>query len=135
VPIHQRTKVFIVDDSKVVLMAARKILEAAGFEVITRSDPIGSTVQIMHERPDVVLLDVNMPLLEGHDIVRSIKRCANLRDTAVLLFSGRPESELQHLMLICGADGYIQKSTTPRQLAIDVRCWLLRRVQPQRAAV
>lgn len=130
-----RTKVFIVDDSRIVLLAARQSLEAAGFDVVTRNDPIGSTVEIMREQPDVVLLDISMPLLEGHEIVRSIKRRENLHDTPVLLFSARSEEELQRLTLMSGADGYIQKSGKPHQLAIDLRCWLLRRLQPQLAAI
>jgi CheY-like chemotaxis protein len=123
----ERPRIFIVDDSKVVLLAAREVLERAGYEVTTRQEAIGSTAEILRVQPDLVLLDVNMPLLEGDDLVRSIKRREPLRDTCVLSFSGKPDNELRQLAMLSGADGFIRKPSSATELVSEIEKWLSRR--------
>ncbi len=101
--------IMVVDDCEITLKATKRYLENAGFEVIVRSHAIGTTSQIMNKRPDCVLLDVSMPGLMGTDITK-ILRQNNLNDIKVVLYSGKEESELRHLVIECGADGYIKKS-------------------------
>ncbi len=117
-------KILIVDDNKVALRAAGSALEAAGYDVVTRSEPIGTTATIIRERPSVVLLDVNMPALEGDDIVRAIRRCPSVRDTVVLLYSSEPADRLERLVDECKADGYICKSSETSELCGFVARWV-----------
>lgn len=128
-------KILIVDDSKVVLMATRMALERAGYSVVTRCDAVGSTAEIMRERPDLVLLDVDMPLLSGVDLVQSIKRREGLRDVIVLLFSAKPASELRQLALLTGANGFLPKPKDLNEVVVAVDRWLaLRTHRPLAAA-
>lgn len=120
-------KVLVVDDNKTVLKAVTTMLQEAGFEVSTRDVAVGTTVALMREHPDVALVDVNMPLLEGPELVRSIRKRETLRGTVVLLYSAKPAAELQQLARLCGADGYIPKSATAAELVAEVRRWIDKR--------
>jgi CheY-like chemotaxis protein len=109
----QRLKVLVVDDDPVVLEIARARLEKMGHEVVTRSSAIGTTATIIGEKPDVVLLDVEMPLLSGDDIMHTIHEKQLLdggADVPVILYSGTEPSELERLVAETGAIGAIHKA-------------------------
>ena len=103
-------KILIVDDSAAVLGAARTLLEGAGHTVLVQSSPAGLPAIISRERPDLILLDVKMPMHDGDQILRAIRARGWLADCTVLLFSAKPVPELAQLVTACGADGYISKS-------------------------
>ena len=100
--------IMVVDDSEVILSATKNYLEAAGFEVITRSMSFGTTAAIIRMKPVCVLLDINMPGLTGDNITKVIRE--KKIDTKIVLFSAKKENELQELANKCGADGYIMKT-------------------------
>lgn len=114
-------RVMIVDDSALVCSSVGASLTAAGFEVITRTNPIGTGAAILRDRPAVVLLDVSMPLLDGADILESLRRAPGRRRTRILLHSDRSAHELAELCERAGADGYVQKGERPEVLATRVR--------------
>jgi CheY-like chemotaxis protein len=106
-------KVLVVDDDVVVLELARARLEKMGHEVVTRDSAIGTTAMIIREKPDVVLLDVEMPLVSGDDLMHAIreKRLVNDGDGfPVILYSGTEPSELCQLVKETGALGAIHKA-------------------------
>lgn len=105
-------KVIVIDDSELILSVVRSFLTSAGHEVVTRAMAVGTRAAVLRETPDVVLLDVNMPLLDGPEICASIRAHGGMRSTRVLLHSDRPESELRELARDCGADGYLCKTSS-----------------------
>ena len=119
----EATRVLLIDDSEVVLELAREVLERAGMEVHTRSVAYGSSWEIVRLRPDVVLVDVNMPGLSGSDIVSVTRARGDLHGTRVLLFSAQPPENLETLALDCGADGWIHKTADQEGLVDSVRRW------------
>ena len=66
-------KILIVDDDPVVLEIARIVLEGLGHRVCKRKEPLGTTAEIVREQPDVVLVDVYMPVVSGDQLIRTIK--------------------------------------------------------------
>ena len=123
---HQ-SRILIVDDNRTVLKVLSSVLERAGFEVATREEPIGTTVALMREQPDLVILDVNMPALEGDELVRSIRKRSALDHVFVVLYSALPESDLAELARACGADAHIQKNTPIDTVVRKVRRWIVTR--------
>lgn len=105
-----KAKVLIMDDSPLVLEMVRAFLERAGFETRCRTNPVGIVSEVKRERPDVVVVDVSMPLVEGHEVVAQIRNCGADPSPAVLLYSARPEAELAEIARTSGADGFAQKS-------------------------
>jgi len=114
-------KALIIDDSELAVEYAADALKAAGFEVVTRTSAIGTSAVILREKPDIVLVDCNMPGMSGPDFVASLRRHPKLRKTVVLLYSERTAEELEKAARICGADGYIPKSTEFIQIPALVR--------------
>ncbi len=115
-----KSKVMVVDDSDLILNITRDTLEEAGFHVITRNSPIGTTSAIKNEKPDCVLIDVSMPALSGGELVKLARK--NIKENLKIIFhSSKEESELIQLVDECGADGYIKKSSDQSKLVNMVR--------------
>jgi DNA-binding NtrC family response regulator len=103
-----RGHILVVDDDIVVLEVTRERLEGAGFSVVTRANALGTSAFIRKERPDYVLLDVNMPSLSGDALAKL------LADTSprprVILHSSQGRATLAALAQTCGAIGVIEKT-------------------------
>lgn len=104
-----KRKVLVVDDSDIVLHWVESALSAE-FEVIGLTSAVDTAATIYREKPDLVLLDVKMPVLRGDHIVTLARESAGDRPLPVVLFSGMPADELAEKAASCGADGFIQKS-------------------------
>ncbi len=117
-------KVLVIDDSS----AARKIvsltLEDAGYEVIAKKQAVLVTSTILREKPDIVLLDVNMPAIQGDKLVEIIRGQPAGDGTILLLYSVKPAGELGVLARRCGADGFIQKSADASLLPQQMDMWM-----------
>jgi len=103
-------RIVVIDDCKLTLAIVRDILEEAGFEVFTAESGIdANTIIYGTTRPDLILLDVEMPMLRGDRKVQLLKKSALSRDIPVILISHRPAAELADLARSCGADSYFVK--------------------------
>lgn len=116
--------VLVVDDSDVVLELVKKALEGAGYSVITRNKPSGSVAAILRDKPDVVLLDVNMPTLSGDTIAKILGRVSQNPETLVLLHSSLSIDSLRLKAMATGAHGYIQKTESPTELVRRIEYWV-----------
>lgn len=115
--------ILIVEDETELARVLRSYLEQAGFTVLTagRGDTGLSTWE--HKRPDLVILDLNLPGIDGLDVAREIRRKA---ETPILMLTARVEEADQLVGLEIGADDYIAKPFSPRIVVARVRA-LLRR--------
>ncbi|MCJ7660424.1 MAG: response regulator transcription factor [Anaerolineales bacterium] len=116
--------VLIIEDEPELVKVLQSYLEQAGFNVLTayRGDSGLSTWE--HKRPDVVILDLNLPGLDGLDVAREIRRKS---DTPIIMLTARVEEADQLIGLELGADDYITKPFSPRIVVARVRA-LLRRM-------
>ncbi len=122
--------ILIIEDEPELVKVLRSYLEQAGFDVLAayRGDSGLSTWE--HKRPDLVILDLNLPGMDGLDVARHIRR---KQDTPIIMLTARVEETDQLIGLELGADDYITKPFSPRVVVARVRA-LLRRVdtvQPQ----
>jgi CheY-like chemotaxis protein len=111
--VSRELKILVLDDDPVILEIARIVLKSLGYQVLKREDPLGIESEIVHERPDVVLVDIYMPVISGDQLIRSIKDGGALKgakEPAFVLYSGAPESEVRQLVEETGADGAIHKT-------------------------
>jgi CheY-like chemotaxis protein len=111
------TKIVLVDDSLVALEWAREALAPLGFDVVTYNASLGIQAFVRKNQPRLVLLDVNMPALNGDLVCRMLKESPQTKDVLVALYSSMPEDELQQLAAKSGADGYIIKSNDASSLS------------------
>jgi two-component system OmpR family response regulator len=113
--------VVVIDDDEALLEIAGLLLERGGFEAVTlRAAPRPE----LDPAPDLVLLDLNMPVLPGDEMIRRLRESPRLRHVPVVFFSSNEEAELRRLAAGAGAQGYIAKSEMGRDLAAQVRRFL-----------
>jgi CheY-like chemotaxis protein len=101
----------VVDDEDTTLQVIQAALEDLGYEVTTRNRAFGTSAVIVHERPDIVLIDVEMPGLSGDGIVRLIRETPSLRFITFILHSGTRAADLERLTRETGAAGAIVKTS------------------------
>ena len=102
--------IVIIDDDVLVLETARRLLEREGFRVFVYSEGYDATNFAARHRPDLVLMDVNMPFLSGDTMAGLFKRHDQLSLVPLVLFSSNEEGALRRMARDIGAAGYICKS-------------------------
>jgi len=117
--------ILVVDDEKRIVRLVRDYLEAAGFQVVTAHDGEMALTQFRYERPDLIVLDLNMPGVDGIDVARAIRREHN---TPIIMLTARVEETDRIVGLELGADDYVTKPFSPRELVARVKA-VLRRTQ------
>lgn len=122
----RKPKIVVIDDSEIVLEVTKGALEGAGYEVVTHDRPAGCVALILHEKPELVLMDVNMPGLGGDTIVSVLAKAQPTGDTVVLLHSSLSAEVLRTKSAAAGAHGFIQKSGDLFGLVREVSRWLKR---------
>ncbi|UCH34025.1 MAG: diguanylate cyclase [Armatimonadota bacterium] len=119
--------ILVADDSATVVEMLKALLEGAGFRVTAAADGIGAAEKAFSERPDLVLLDVAMPHMNGYQVCRLLKSDANLRDTPVLLLTSKDQVSDKFWGVQSGADRYLTKECSPDELLAVVRETLAKR--------
>src|SRR5262245_41822131 len=119
-------RALVVEDEQDVAELIRYHLMKEGFEVTIVTTGTEALRRIQAERPDVVLLDIMMPQLNGWEVCRRLKQDAATRGIPVIMVSGRVEEGDKVLGFELGADDYVTKPFSPRELMARVRAVLRR---------
>ncbi len=114
-------KVVVVDDSRAVLLHLEKNLSAMGLEVATYNHTFGADTFILEQKPDVVLMDVEMPALDGASLCQFLKSNKATAGIKIYLFSSLSDVELQQKVAQCRADGFLRKGDPLPALAARLR--------------
>lgn len=117
--------ILLVDDEPKIVKLARDYLEQGGFSVVTAADGKTALAVARLERPDLIVLDLNLPGMDGLDVCRALRRES---DVPIIMLTARVEETDRLIGLELGADDYITKPFSPRELVARVRA-VLRRVQ------
>lgn len=119
-------KILLLDDSRLVLAATKLALEADGHAVTSVDEPARFFAALSSEKPDLALVDVSMPGMEG-DAVVWIARAHQLHACPILFYSAKSEAELKALAATSGVDGYICKTLDEDELRRKVKGFLAAR--------
>ena len=117
--------ILIVEDEPKITKLARDYLEQGGFRVLSASDGPTGLAMARREHPDLVVLDLMLPGMDGLDICRALRRES---DVPIIMLTARAEETDRLIGLELGADDYITKPFSPRELVARVRA-LLRRAK------
>jgi DNA-binding response OmpR family regulator len=126
------TTILVVDDEPAMVGMVAALLGEEGYQIVTAYD--GETALRRHadERPDLVVLDRRLPRLSGDDVCRGIRAVAN---TPILMLTGEKGSEERARLLDLGADDYLEKPFSKKELSARVRALLRRAPSAVRADV
>lgn len=116
-------KILVIEDEANIIQVIRLYLEQAGYTVIAASDGIAGLELHAREQPDLVILDLMLPILDGMEICRRIRNWAN---TPILMLTARQGEEDRIAGLEAGADDYLVKPFSPRELVSRVKAILRR---------
>jgi len=123
-------KILVIEDEAQITRTLRLYLEQAGYQVVIISDGAQAMPAFRHEKPDLVILDLHLPHVDGWEICRQIRREA---DTPIIMLTARSEESDKLIGLELGADDYVTKPFSPREVTARVRVVLRRsrgQVQP-----
>ena len=104
-----KRKILIVDDDIHLLHTTKELLEIEGYEVTIQGNSLGTIKNIIKSRPDLVLLDINMPVLSGEKIAEILTNEFWNRTTKILFHSSNDEDTLRKAVKTYGVNGYICK--------------------------
>ena len=123
--------ILVVDDEPKIVDLARDYLEAAGFAVVSASDGSEALTRARGDHPDLIVLDLGLPKLDGLDVARALRRDSSV---PIVILSGRDEESDKLVGLELGADDYVTKPFSPKELVARVRAVLRRIDRPVPAA-
>jgi DNA-binding response OmpR family regulator len=115
--------ILVADDEERLVSLLRAYLQQEGFNVVTALDGRAALFAARESRPDLIILDLMMPELDGYDFIRAHRR---ERDTPIIVLTARVEETDRILGLELGADDYVTKPFSPRELVARVKAVLRR---------
>ncbi len=122
--------ILVVDDEAKITQLARDYLEHAGYAVKTASEGKAALAVARAERPDLIVLDLGLPGMDGLDVTRAVRKDSNI---PIIMLTARGEESDKLVGLELGADDYVVKPFSPKELVARVRA-VLRRAENVEAA-
>jgi DNA-binding response OmpR family regulator len=116
-------RVLVVDDEPRIVQLVRDYLERAGFAVSTARDGREALMRARQDRPDLIVLDLGLPELDGLEVTRHLRRDSGV---PIIMLTARDEETDKVVGLELGADDYVTKPFSPRELTARVRAVLRR---------
>src|SRR5438046_2964977 len=117
----KKPKILYIEDNPENRMLVRAVLEAAGYDLVEAEDGLAGIEAAIREEPALILLDINLPGVDGYEIVAILKSFPNLASTPVIAVTAYAMQGDRQRTLVAGCDGYIQKPINvdvfPRQVA------------------
>src|SRR5689334_16250758 len=124
-------RILIIEDETTMRTALKDIIEAEGYRAFTAADGESGLKRAMEEKPDLILLDIMMPKLDGYEVCAELRRLAN--PVPILMLTAKGQVEDRVTGLDAGADDYLVKPFSTEELLARVRA-LLRRTRRQTKA-
>jgi DNA-binding response OmpR family regulator len=121
----QLTEILVVDDEQKIIQITSDYLEAAGYAVLAADDGISALRIVDESQPDLIILDLGLPGMDGLDVCRELRK---ISDLPIIILTARGEESDKLVGLELGADDYITKPFSPKELVARVRA-VLRRME------
>ncbi len=115
-----RKKILLVDDEPDILQALTMRLEAAGYEIITANNGYDATNLASEESPDLIICDIGMPEMDGHEVAKKIKRSPATAHIPIIFLTARTELEEMKIAGEEKVDRYITKPVDPQLLLMSI---------------
>lgn len=123
-------KIIVIDDDTKALSVAKRLLEAAGYDVVTSDTPLRMPQLVQREKPNLVLLDLEMPALSGEHVLDFTTLFDFLRETPIVIHSAKSETDLKSLVERSPAIGYIRKTNNGLSFVSQVERFIAESQRP-----
>ena len=120
-------KILVVDDEEHIVELIKYNLLSSGYDVITCNNGIDAVNLVINERPNLILLDLMIPRKDGYDVCKEIRTKSEVKNISIIMLTAKSEEFDKILGLELGADDYITKPFSVRELLARVKA-VLRRV-------
>jgi two-component system cell cycle response regulator DivK len=117
-------RILVVEDQEDNRTILRDLLGAAGYELIEAADGAEGVKLAQQEKPDLILMDIQLPVMDGYEATRRIKGDAALKSTPIIAVTSYALSGDEAKARAAGCDGYVTKPFSPRELLAKVREYL-----------
>ena len=118
-----KQKILIADDEAQIREILRIYFEKEGFEVIEAEDGAAAILKVQSEKPDILLLDIMMPVLDGIEVCKQVRK---MTDLPIIMVTAKDEDDDRIAGLEIGADDYITKPFNSREVVARVKAVLRR---------
>ncbi|MEC7815430.1 MAG: Hpt domain-containing protein, partial [Pseudomonadota bacterium] len=118
---EQATTVMVVDDSVTVRKVTSRLLERNGMEVILAKDGLDAVAQLQDHQPDIILLDIEMPRMDGFEVASFVRHDDNLRDTPICMITSRTGEKHRERALAIGVNEYLGKPFQETELLETIK--------------
>ncbi len=117
----KKVRILLVDDEPSIVKMVGKRLEVEGFEVLVAMDGQEAVKKVQTEAPDLVILDLMLPKLNGYEVCMMLKEDTRYQKIPVVMFTAKAQEQDEKLGLACGADAYIRKPFKAQELLDQIR--------------
>jgi two-component system, cell cycle response regulator DivK len=114
-------KILVVEDTEDNRQILRDLLGMAGYDMIEANDGAEGVSQAAQHKPDLILMDIQMPVMDGYEATRQIKANPELKAIPIVAVTSYALSGDEEKARAAGCDGYIAKPYSPRQMLAKVR--------------
>ncbi len=125
----KNTKILIVDDEKDIIEFLEYSFEKEGYQVHTASNGVDGKQLALQVKPDLIILDIMMPGIDGVELCKELREIPEFEDTLIIFLTARAEDYSQIAGFEVGADDYITKPVRPRVLLARVQALLKRKTK------
>ena len=116
-----KKRILLVDDEKDMVYAVRLHLEANHFEVLTATDGQEALDKSRREKPDLIILDLMLPKIDGYKVCRMLKFDDKYKNIPIIMFTARAQKSDEKLGFEVGADAYLTKPFEPEMLLRKIK--------------
>ena len=119
-------KILIVDDDIETLRLVGLMLQRQGFNIVAANNGTQALAQAAHEHPDLILLDVMMPDMDGYQVTRKLRKDPQTANTPILMFTAKTQVDDKLAGYEAGVDDYLTKPVHPVELVARIKVLLAR---------
>ena len=116
-----KAKILIADDEPNIVISLEYLMKREGYDVIVARDGAQALAAVIRERPDLVLLDVMMPLMSGFDVCQQVRSTPKVKDTPIVMLTAKGRDTDVAKGMAMGATAYMAKPFSTKEIAAKVR--------------
>ena len=126
----EKPRILLVDDEPSIVKMVAKRLEVEGFDVLVAADGQEGLTKAQTEHPDLIILDLMLPKLNGYEICTMLKQDTRYQRVPIVLFTAKTQERDEQLGMECGANAYVRKPFRAQELVEKIRSLITQSPQP-----